>query len=67
MSVSIKGMMSKERLLEIIRDFILYMDGKDEKIKILAQYHQMFAVKKALEKTKEAKVNEGKIREVWHT
>jgi len=67
MSVLIKGMLPKDRILEIIRDYILYMDGKDEKIKILAQYHQIFAVKKALEKTKEARANEGKIGVVWHT
>lgn len=67
MEVLTRGMLSKERILEIIRDFILFLQGKDEKIKILAQYHQFFAVKKALEKTKEAHSNEGKIGVVWHT
>ena len=52
MEVLTRGMLSKKRILEIIKDFILFLDGKEEKIKILAQYHQFFAVKKALEKTK---------------
>lgn len=67
MEVLSKGMLSKERILEIIKDYILFLQGKNEKIKILAQYHQFFAVKKALEKTKEAQENDGKIGVVWHT
>ncbi len=67
MEVLTRGMLSKERILEIIKDFILFLQGKNEKIKILAQYHQFFAVKKALEKTREAHSNEGKIGVVWHT
>ena len=67
MEVLTRGMLSKKRILEIIKDFILFLDGKEEKIKILAQYHQFFAVKKALEKTKEAHSNNGKIGVIWHT
>lgn len=67
MEVLSKGMLSKERVLEIIKDYILFLQSKNEKIKILAQYHQFFAVKKALEKTKEAQENDGKIGVVWHT
>ena len=67
MEVLTRGMLSKKRILEIIKDFILFLDGKEEKIKILAQYHQFFAVKKALEKTKEAHSNDGKIGVIWHT
>ena len=44
MEVLTRGMLSKNRILEIIKDFILFLQGKDEKIKILAQYHQFFAV-----------------------
>ncbi len=67
MEVLTRGMLSKERILELIKDFILFLQGRDEKIKILAQYHQFFAVKKALEKTREAHSNEGKIGVIWHT
>lgn len=67
MEVLTRGMLRKDRILEIIKDFILFLKGKDEKIKILAQYHQFFAVKKALEKTREAHSNNGKIGVVWHT
>ena len=62
-----QGMLSKERILEITKDFILFMKSKNESIKILAQYHQFFAVKKALQNTKKAKESGGKIGVVWHT
>lgn len=67
MEVLSNGMLAKNRILEIIKDFIMFKDDKNKKIKILAQYHQYFAVKKALEKTYEAKNNQGKIGVVWHT
>lgn len=67
MEVLTHGMLSRERILELTKDYILFLEGKNEKIKILAQYHQFFAVKKALEKTAQAKDNQGKIGVVWHT
>lgn len=67
MEVLTRGMLSRERILEITKDFLLFLNESPDKIKILAQYHQMFAVKKALEKTEIAIANEGKIGVVWHT
>lgn len=61
------GMLTKKRLLELTKDYILFMKTKTDSVKILAQYHQFFAVKKALEKTKRAKESEGRIGVVWHT
>lgn len=78
-----RGMLSKERLLSIISDFILFQESKssdydsqgkkigDKKsvIKILSAYHQYFAVEKAVEKTKLASSESGnrKIGVIWHT
>lgn len=67
MEVLTRGMLSRERVLELTRDYTLFLEGRDEKTKILAQYHQFFAIKKALEKTGEARSNDGKIGVVWHT
>ena len=61
------GMLTRERLLELTRDYILFMKTKTESVKIMAQYHQFFAVKKALENTKQAKASKGKIGVIWHT
>lgn len=69
LEVLIKGMFEKERLLDIIKNFILFQtDGKDT-YKILAGYHQYHAVNKAVESTIRAAITEGdrKIGVVWHT
>lgn len=67
MEVLSQGMLAKNRVLDLTKDYILFLQGKTDKIKILAQYHQYFAVKKALEKTAIAQSNDGKIGVVWHT
>ncbi len=81
--VMLRGMLAKERLLDIIRNFILFQESSEEEfdsqgnkvgdkttiIKILAGYHQYFAVQKAVDKTKLAIAETGdkKIGVVWHT
>lgn len=81
--VLFNGMFIKDRLLDIIRSFILFQEASVEEkdvegnkigdkkitIKILAAYHQYFAVKKAIEKTEIATRDNGdrKIGVVWHT
>lgn len=57
------GMFRKDRLLDIIQNFILFSDDK----KILAQYHQYFGVKKAVHSTITNGVKTGKAGIVWHT
>ena len=57
------GMFKKERLLDIIQNFILFSDDK----KILAQYHQYFGVKKAIVSTVTNGAKTGKAGIVWHT
>lgn len=81
--VMLRGMLGKERILDIIQNFILFQETKVEEkdeegikigdkktiAKILAAYHQYFAVKKAVEKAKEATSENGdrKIGVIWHT
>ncbi len=67
METLVRGMLTKERLLEIVKDYILFMKSKTDSIKILAQYHQYFAVKKALQETSESKKKQGRIGVIWHT
>ncbi len=81
--VLFNGMLKKERLLDIIQNFIVFHESKEEErdafgnrtgdrktiIKILAAYHQYFAVKKAVVETKKATSEDGdrKIGVIWHT
>ena len=62
-----EGMFTKVRLLDIIKNFICFSDEGLNKFKILAGYHQYFAVKKAIESTKHATVTDGKGGVFWHT
>lgn len=62
-----EGMFQKERLLDIIKNFICFSNDGKNKIKILAGYHQYFAVKKAIISTRNATVTDGKGGVFWHT
>lgn len=64
----VNGVFPKERLLDIIRNFILFKDSNGHTIKIVAGYHQYFAVKKAIESTKKSIEEQShKAGVVWHT
>ena len=62
-----EGMFQKERLLDILKNFILFSGDGQKQIKILAGYHQYFAVRKAIEKAKIATKTDGKGGVFWHT
>lgn len=62
-----EGMFQKERLLDIIKNFICFSNEGTQTFKILAGYHQYFAVKKAIVSTKKATVTDGKGGVFWHT
>lgn len=63
----IDGMMPKERLLDIIKNFVCFGDTATSVIKILAGYHQYFGVSKAMKRAEEAIAGDGKIGVFWHT
>ena len=58
------GMLRKDRLLDLINNYILWSDDS----KILSAYHQYFGVKKAIKSTEVAIENRtGKAGILWHT
>lgn len=62
-----EGMFEKSRLLDIIKNFICFSNEGLKKFKILAGYHQYFAVNKAVQMAKKATVTDGKGGVFWHT
>ena len=62
-----EGIFQKERLLDIIKNFICFSNEGTKQAKILAGYHQYFAVKKAIDSTKKATQTDGKGGVFWHT
>lgn len=62
-----EGMFQKECLLDILKNFILFSGPSNKRFKVLAGYHQYFAVRKAIEKAKVASETDGKGGVFWHT
>ncbi|MBD3672765.1 MAG: type I restriction endonuclease subunit R [Planctomycetaceae bacterium] len=71
LEVLIRGVFDKERLLILLKNFIAFEEDtdSDEVYKILAQYHQFYAVEKAVGATVQASSEAGDRRcgVVWHT
>ena len=69
LSTLIDGVFEKRRLLDFIKDFIVFSDTGEELVKIIAGYHQFFAVKYALNSTIKATSTTGDKRAgvIWHT
>ena len=65
--VFFEGMLEKRRFLDILQNFICFScdNGKDSKI--LAGYHQYFAVRKAVDSTVKATGGDGRGGVFWHT
>ncbi len=65
--VLFKGMLDKKRLLDLIKNFIVFESNIPEDIKIIAQYHQYYAVRKAVVSTVRASQDDGRAGVFWHT
>lgn len=61
------GIFQKDRFLNILKNFILFMTPGGRLIKILAGYHQYFAVEKAVHSTMLASKTDGRGGVFWHT
>ena len=65
--VLFQGMFEKTRFIEILRNFICFSKDEKESVKILAAYHQFYAVRKAVVSTVEATETDGRGGVFWHT
>ena len=65
----LRGMLNKKTLLDLLRHFILFEETREKTIKKIAQYHQYYAVNKAINTSIRA-ISPGGDRRggvVWHT
>lgn len=62
-----EGIFDKYRFLDLLEHFLLYSKNSSSKAKILAAYHQYFAVNKAVASTVQAIDTDGKAGVFWHT
>jgi len=69
----IKGVFNKEKIFDIIKNFIVFEKAKDLKnntnklIKKISAYHQYFAVNEAVKRTIEASSSDHRGGVIWHT
>jgi len=69
LEVLIKGVFDRVRLIDILRNFIIFESDGEKVIKKIAAYHQYFVTNNALTKTIEASSENGdhKGGVIWHT
>ena len=66
-NVLFEGMLEKQRFFDILRNFICYSCDNGKDAKILAGYHQFYAVRKAVVSTVNATQTDGRGGVFWHT
>ena len=64
LEISLVSLLTKERLLDIIKNFIVFEQTNDGKIKKITRYQQLRATNKIVDRVKEGKKKRGLI---WHT
>lgn len=69
MEVMFLGMLNKNTLLDLIRQFIVFEKSDSKTLKKVAAYHQYYAVNKAVESTilASSKNGDGRGGVIWHT
>ncbi len=65
--VAFKSVFTPKVLLNLLKNYILFDVREGSYTKILAGYHQYYAVEKAAVRTEEAVKGDGKIGVFWHT
>ena len=63
----IRGICDKNRMLDILENFVLFDTGKGKVNKIVPRYFQFYGVNRAFENVKNRKEIEGKLGVYWHT
>jgi type I restriction enzyme R subunit len=62
-----RGMFTPERLLDLVRSFVVFKGDAGNVVRMGAKYHQYWAVNKAVLSTVEAVEGDGRAGVVWHT
>ncbi|AQS90564.1 DEAD/DEAH box helicase [Gluconobacter albidus] len=63
----LKGVCAKDNFIDILENFILFDDGGERLVKIVARNHQFLGVNRAIAAVKDRKAREGKLGVFWHT
>ena len=63
----LRGICTKENLLDLLENFILYDHSDGRTVKILSRNHQYLGVNQAVEKYRNRELVNGKLGVFWHT
>jgi len=63
----LRGTCTKERLLDIAENFILYSEERKGLVKMVAKYHQYLGVNAVVENVRAMQKNKGRLGVFWHT
>lgn len=63
----LKGVCAKANFIDILENFILFDDGGERLVKIVARNHQYLGVNRAIATVKDRKARSGKLGVFWHT
>ena len=67
LKVMLQGVYSPGRFLDLIANFVMFETNGAKTWKVMAKYHQVHAVEKALEATWTAMNGDGRAGVIWHT
>ena len=67
LETSLQALCEPQRLLDIVANFILFMEAQGGFIKILAKNHQYLGVNNTIASLKQIEDNHGKLGVFWHT
>ena len=67
METLLRGVLAKDKLLDIFENFTLFDDSGEQTVKIVAKNHQYLGVNSAIESLKEREARNGKLGVFWHT
>ena len=63
----LKGVCSKTNFIDLLENFILFDDGGEKLVKIVARNHQYLGVNRAITAVRDRKARDGKLGVFWHT
>ena len=63
----LQALCTPKRLLDVVENFILFMEAQGGLIKILAKNHQYLGVNNTIKSLQEVEDNQGKLGVFWHT
>jgi type I restriction enzyme R subunit len=63
----LKGVCAKANFIDLLENFILFDDGGEKLVKIVARNHQYLGVNRALAAVRDRKARAGKLGVFWHT